>query len=469
MNTITASSLVSVLEHDPLYSDNSIALKVSNHLAIKNKIIVHFFGYLYGSKFDVVRSAKSRLRYNDADEVSKRSPCDFIPIPRRYMEQIAELNSEIKSFGGQDMDLLSDALLKKKEVVEGAKEENNIYAHLVTIFIVTGMRSMCLDKVNTFDVKSFKDFVGELHDEILLEALDSVFFAESDIIHYFTSNVLPLPVALFPVEDYNSNFFMQSCPAGLWDKYDPVEHFKIFYNTSIKTQYQQKQIVSKASPSNSSNPSLEESEEVVNGAEGCGVKYAFYKCGDFWEVVYKGSRHSIKDVVGLMYIHYIILSGEKGVTIDELNALKESSKEIAGANLFDDKNKTNEQRNSRCFKGGSKIKPEKIREAIEGIENEIEDLKSQMNDGRLSMEDCIDAVSLLEEQKKEIYKSGRPDADKNYTRMYDRITKNINAAQSRIEKHNKQLYVHLMPACTPKRGVFCYTNPGDVDWKLFGE
>ena len=85
------------------------------------------------------------------------------------------------------------------------------------------------------------------------------------------------------------------------------------------------------------------------------------------------------------------------------------------------------------------------------------------------MEDCIDAVSLLEEQKKEIYKSGRPDADKNYTRMYDRITKNINAAQSRIEKHNKQLYVHLMPACTPKRGVFCYTNPENVDWKLFGE
>lgn len=467
MNTISASSFVSILEHDPLYSDKNIALKVSNHLALKSKITVHFFGYLYGSKFDVVRSAKSRLKYNDANEVGKSSPCDFIPIPRRYMEQLAELNGEIKSFGGQDMDLLSDALFKKKGVIDEAKEENNIYVHLVTIFLVTGMRSMHLDKVNAFDVKRFKEFVGEVYNDILLEALDRVVLNENDILHYFIVNELPLPVGLFPVDGYNSDFFMQNCPAGVWGKYDPIEHFKIFYNTSAKVQCQQKQIVSKVCSSNAAHPGLEESEEVAKEAEERGVKYAFYRRGDGWEVVFKGKRCPVDNVVGLKYIHYIILSGEKGVAIGDLNALIEPSKENDSANLFDSNCQVNEQRKAKPFKGGAKIKPEKMQEAIEVIENKIDGLKRQMEVGKMTIKDCIDEVSRLEEQKKAVYEVTRPDIDKNYKRMYDRVTKNINNAQLKIWDCDKQLYAHLVPACTPKRGVFYYIKPNDIDWKLF--
>jgi len=471
MNTITASSFASILEHDPLYSDKSIALKVSNHLALKNNILIHFFGYLYGSKFDVVRSNFPSVKHKDIlkenDSAGGHVACNFVPISRKFMREFYNLSSEVSDIDNDDA-LLQKEFSKYSNIVWEAMRENNIYIHLVTIFLATGMKFLHHDVINVFNVLKFEKFIRELYGEILQEAFRNIVLTEDYIYNFFVVNMLPLPMALYPVEMYNTDSFMQNFSFGAWGNCDPIKSFKFFYDPPVKAKSQCLQDTHEVHCLNPAQAKQKQSEkDFFQKPDESRVEYAFYKCGDFWEVIYKGRRSSVKDVAGLKYIHYIIAAGERGVTIDELNALKEPSKEACDAKFFDGDNKLNEDRKVKPFKGASKIRREKIQEVIEGIEDKIEDVKRQKAAGCLSMEDSIDEVARLEKQKKAVYEATAPDADKNYKRVYDRITKSINAARRNIEKHDKQLYVHLMQACTPKHGTFYYIGQASVDWKLF--
>lgn len=487
MNTIIVPSFIRLLKEDPLYSNTQILSLIINSIALRYSRRLYFCGYLYGDASRPIVNDVASVEYKapvSAKHTTSKQPQANFPtqpsLPMVYVfkpytfklkREFGELGNSMRSVGDDDLELQAQLFAEKKRLREEAADNNDLHRQFLAAMLATGLSFIHKDKILCMDASHLMQFIDSSCEGCLLEALSSITLASDFVSKYFNDNHLPLPTALYPDAPYNSQKFLAKHKFGAWTSIDPYETLKSFYlerPTTHSAVQKNIQDIFTNTVHKPRTPNAVEGSSNNYDIAGSEASFAFYKSGQNWVTRFNGGEKKIfNDAKGIFCIHKILESGDKGVSIDELVARKYGLAIPDGDKMFLQDNETFWKNNENIQ--GVSIQEDKlvIADAIDILNKELHEISEKMKSGEISRDIFINEGSRIKEQISIVYNTNRIPLAKTQKQNYDMITKNIRNVLKIIKEESPDLYNHIKSACKPEKGIYHYTRPTDIQWKLF--
>lgn len=487
MNTIIVPSFLCLLKEDPFYSNTQILSLIINSIALRYSRRLYFYGHLYGDAshpiVNDVASAEYKAPIKVKQSTSKQpqskissQPASaivyiFKPYTFKLKHEFGELGNSIRSVGDNDFELQAQLFAEKKRLREEAAANNDLHRQFLTAMLATGMSFLHKDNILCMDASQFMQFIDSSYEGCLLEALDNITLTSDFVSKYFNDNHLPLPTALYPDAPYNSEKFLANHKFGAWTSLDPYETLKAFYLEGSTTRHAVQEHAQDIFADKAHKPRIPSAVEGrTNNYDTAGneASFAFYKSGQNWVTRFNGGKkETFNDTKGMFCIHKILESGDNGVSIDELVAIRYVMPITEGNKVFLQDNETSVKSNENIQGISTEEDKAVITGAIGILNKELHELSEKLKCGEISMDDFIDGESRIKEQMSIVYDRNRIPLAKSQKQNYDMITKNIRDALDVIKNYSPDLYRHIKFACKPEKGMYHYTRPADIEWKLF--
>lgn len=487
MNTIIVPSFIRLLKEDPLYSNTQILSLIINSIALRYSRRLYFCGHLYGDASRPIINDVASVEYKapvSANHTTSKQPqakfsarpsspivCVFKPYTFKLKREFGELGNSIHSVGYDDFELQAQLFSEKKRLRDEAAANNDLHRQFLTTMLATGLSFIYNDKILCMDASQLIQFIDSSYEGCLLEALGCITLTSDFVSKYFNDNHLPLPMALYPDAPYNSQKFLEKHKFGAWTSLDPCETLKSFYlerpaaHSAVQENIQDmfENTVHKPRMPNAVENSSNNYDVTGNDAP-----FAFYKSGQNWVTRFNGGKEkTFNDAKGMFCIHKILESGDKGVSIDELVAIKYGLAIPDGDKMFLQDNETSRKNNENISGISTQEDKVVIAGAIDILNKELYEISEKMKSGEISRDIFIDEESRIKEQISIVYNTNRIPLAKTQKQNYDMITKNIRDVLKIIKEESPDLYNHIKSACKPEKGIYHYTRPADIQWKLF--
>lgn len=473
MDTIGALKFADLLADDPLYCNCEMLKVLINSLAIEHAVQLYFCGYLYGAKRVPIQRLHVTINYIPYDDHSEEKSLDKTNCkqPSVFRPYDKYLKSEIESLRGRFPDE-SEYILELDKIRQCVIRSNSFQVQFVTTLLSCKLEFINGNIIQKFGAAQLEELINSDFNGCLIDALNSFVLTSGFISEFFSKNLLPLPVALFPSSSSNADLFAKKYKLSNWDGHDVRSDFKQFYSEQSihPSKVHSHGQAEGESIAYASQSILEESVPVAAEINSNKEKnsHAFYKCGQQWEIIFNGKRSLLNDSVGLNYIHRIICAGMNGISVYELAATRDKSYVSQDDKLFDSpQNSFETQDTSRNGKRKS-INQEDLSEALEILEDKKLKLEHKKTVGEIDDRDYDAEMKRLNELMDIAYDTNRSAPDSNKKKAYDRVTKSIQRALESIKTNNKELFGHLDSYCKPKGSKYCYTGLlKDISWKLY--
>ena len=472
MDSIGALRFADLLANDPLYCNGDMLKFLINSLAIENSIQLYFCGYLYGSKKNPIQRLHTTIEYisyarpieeGAVSKVEYKQPSVFRPYDKYLKSEIESLEEKFPD----EVDYVFELDKMRQRVIRN----NSFQVQFVTTILSCNLEFVIGDNTQKLGATQLEGLINCDFNGCLIDALNSFVLISDFISKYFSENLLPLPVSLYPGSSFNTDLFGKKYKISKWDDNGARSDFKQFYSDQSRNRNE-----ALSHSKVESEPKTYSTQEVVKKptpivaeiiSTNDQTNNAFYKCGQQWEIIFNGKRSLLNDSVGLNYICQIICAGIKGVSVYNLAAANDNQLVSEDNNHFDSPQNVSEPHVAYIKRRIKSISKKDFDKVLEKLKDDKLKLKEKLADGRIEIDDYNKKMKDKNEQISILYNTNRGVSDLDRKKDYDKVTKSIQRALKSIEKNNAELFDHLKRYCKLSDSEYCYTGIAEgVKWKL---